>query len=82
VGIAGFVNVPIVHFSVQWWRTLHPSGPTPSDLARESGLGGPELMTFFLSLAAFTLFFAWLLALRVRLARLRDQVFERELRAS
>lgn len=23
VGIVGFVNVPIVHFSVVWWRTLH-----------------------------------------------------------
>jgi heme exporter protein C len=82
VGIAGFVNVPIVHFSVQWWRTLHPSGPTPADLARESGLGGPELLTFFVSLAAFTLFFAWLLAARVRLGRLHDRVLESELRAS
>jgi hypothetical protein len=26
VGIVGFVDVPIVYFSVQWWRTLHP-GP-------------------------------------------------------
>lgn len=82
VGIAGFVNVPIVHFSVRWWRTLHPSGPTPADLARESGLGNPELITFFVSLAAFTLFFAWLLAVRVRLGRLEDSVFELELRAS
>ena len=82
VGIAGFVNVPIVHFSVRWWRTLHPSGPTPADLARESGLGSPELLTFFVSLAAFTLFFAWLLAIRVRLGRLKDMVAERELRAS
>ena len=81
VGIAGFVNVPIVHFSVRWWRTLHPTGPTPADLARESGLGNPELLTFFVSLAAFTLFFAWLLALRVRLGRLSDMVLERELRA-
>ena len=23
VGILGFVNVPVVHFSVVWWRTLH-----------------------------------------------------------
>ena len=82
VGIAGFVNVPIVHFSVRWWRTLHPSGPTPADLAGESGLGSPELLTFFVALAAFTLFFAWLLAVRVRLGRLRDMLLERELRAS
>jgi heme exporter protein C len=24
VGIVGFIDVPVVHFSVQWWRTLHP----------------------------------------------------------
>src|SRR5699024_4912768 len=23
VGIAGFLTVPLVHFSVLWWRTLH-----------------------------------------------------------
>ncbi len=82
VGIAGFVNVPIVHFSVRWWRTLHPTGPTPADLARDSGLGSPELLAFFVSLAAFTLFFAWLLAVRVRLGRLSDMVAQRELRVS
>src|SRR2546428_3582581 len=24
LGIIGFADVPIIHFSVQWWRTLHP----------------------------------------------------------
>ena len=79
LGIAGFVNVPIVHFSVQWWRTLHPSGPTPADLARDSGLGGPELTAFFVSLVAFTLLFALLLGLRVRLGRAREALEAREL---
>lgn len=74
VGIIGFVNVPIVHFSVQWWRTLHPRGPTPADLVRDSGLGGGELLAFFTSLAAFTLLFAWMLSARARLGRLQDQV--------
>ncbi|MGH2807249.1 MAG: cytochrome c biogenesis protein [Actinomycetota bacterium] len=79
VGIVGFVNVPIVHFSVQWWRTLHPEGPTVADLERDSGLGSPELLAFFASLIAFTLLFALLLSLRVRLGRLRDRVDELEL---
>jgi heme exporter protein C len=74
VGIVGFLDVPIVHFSVNWWRTLHPVGPTPADLQRESGLGSPELLAFFASLVAFTLLFAWLLAVRVRLGRLADEV--------
>jgi heme exporter protein C len=79
VGIVGFINVPIVHFSVQWWRTLHPSGPTVADLEADSGLGSPELLAFFASLIAFTLLFALLLSLRVRLGRLRDRVEELEL---
>lgn len=79
VGIVGFVNVPIVHFSVRWWRTLHPSGPSPSNPADASGLGGPELTAFFVSLAAFTLLFSWLLATRVRLGRLEAEVDALEL---
>jgi heme exporter protein C len=79
VGIVGFINVPIVHFSVQWWRTLHPSGPTPADLVNNSGLGSPELLAFFSSLIAFTLLFTWLLATRVRMERLSDRVDRVEL---
>ena len=33
VGIIGFIDVPIVHFSVDWWRTLHP-GPVIDEKAR------------------------------------------------
>jgi heme exporter protein C len=79
VGIVGFVNVPIVHFSVRWWRTLHPSGPTIGNPTEDSGFGGPELLTFFTALLAFTLLFAWLLSLRTRIARLSDEVEQLEI---
>ena len=78
VGIVGFVNVPIVHFSVRWWRTLHPSGPTVADLEESSGLGSPELLAFFTALIGFTLLFALLLTLRVRLGHLSDRVEQLE----
>jgi heme exporter protein C len=48
VGIVGFVDVPVVHFSVQWWRTLHP-GPVID--AR----GGPALPPEMLAAWAVTL---------------------------
>jgi heme exporter protein C len=80
VGIVGLVNIPIVHFSVYWWRTLHPTGPTPANPTANSGLGAPELAAFFTSLAAFTLVFAWLLATRARLGQLQAEVEELELR--
>lgn len=79
VGIVGFINVPIVHFSVYWWRTLHPSGPTPANPVEASGLGGPEMLAFFTSLIAFTLLAGWLLAVRVRLGYLSDTVADLEL---
>lgn len=79
LGIVGFINVPIVHFSVYWWRTLHPSGPTPANLAESSGLGGPELLAFFTALAAFTLLGAWMIAERARVGRLEDAVREAEM---
>lgn len=79
VGVLGFINVPIVHFSVRWWRTLHPQGPTPAALDESSGLGSPELLTFFVSLTAFTLLFAWLMATRIGLGRLGDRVEQLEM---
>jgi heme exporter protein C len=79
VGVIGFLDVPIVHFSVHWWRTQHPQGPSVVDPTRASGLGAPELVAFFACLVAFTLLFAWLLALRVRLGRLQDEVEGREI---
>jgi len=79
VGIVGFLDVPIVHFSVYWWRTLHPQGPAVADPTRSSGLGPPELAAFFTALIAFTLLFAWLLAIRVRLGQAEDTVAELEM---
>ncbi len=79
VGILGFINVPIVHFSVYWWRTLHPSGPSPAGLGNDSGLGGGELLAFFTSLLGFTLLFAWLLIQRTGVESLADEVEAREL---
>ncbi|MGI8407848.1 MAG: cytochrome c biogenesis protein CcsA [Actinomycetota bacterium] len=82
VGIVGFINVPIVHFSVYWWRTLHPSGPTVSDPTEASGLGAPELSAFFASLIAFTLLFAWMLVVRARVGRLEAAAEELEITAT
>ncbi|MDQ3785036.1 MAG: cytochrome c biogenesis protein CcsA [Actinomycetota bacterium] len=79
VGIAGFINVPFVHFSVRWFRTLHPSGPAVGDAGGGSTLGGAELLAFFSALIAFTLLFAWLLAIRIQLGALADEVGRLEL---
>jgi heme exporter protein C len=69
LGIVGFVDVPIVHFSVQWWRTLHPEAivARPNPQADAS-----IILTLVVSLIAMTLLYASLLTLRTWLESLRD----------
>lgn len=65
VGVVGFVNVPIVHFSVVWWRTLHQ----PATVLRPGGAAPiePEMLAALLTgVAAFTLAAAWLYLRRLR----------------
>lgn len=72
VGIVGAVNIPVVHFSVVWWNTLHP-GPT---VIRPEGpdLPGEMLLTLMASLAAFTLLFACLVRARNRIEASRARL--------
>jgi heme exporter protein C len=71
VGILGFVDIPIVHFSVKWWRTLHqPStllGPEPAPISP------PILIALLVNLAAFVLLYAYFLAKRLALFRLEEE---------
>src|SRR5579875_3173140 len=72
LGIVGFLDVPIIHLSVQWWRTLHP-GPT---VIRTDGPQAPPEMVVTLVLASlvFGLLYLALLLVRTRLERLKDEV--------
>ena len=77
LGIVGFVDVPIIHQSVVWWRTLHPESVVLAP-------GGPAmppsmLLSLGLSMVAFTLLYACLLRLRFGAERLEHQL--RALRA-
>jgi heme exporter protein C len=69
VGIFGFVDVPIVYFSVTWWRTQHP-GPVIVSNALP-----PEMLLTFLATMACTLFLAGVMvAIRYRIETLMDEV--------
>jgi heme exporter protein C len=69
VGIFGFVDVPIVYFSVTWWRTQHP-GPVIVSNALP-----PEMLLTFLATMACTLFIAGVMvAIRYRIETLMDEV--------
>lgn len=65
VGIIGFLDVPIIHLSVLWWRTLHPQ-PVVMILGDPGGgLPASMLVTLLAALVSFSLVFVWLLAQRV-----------------
>jgi heme exporter protein C len=64
LAIVGFVNVPIIKFSVDWWNTLHQ----PASVFR---MGGPTidpsiLIPLLITALGFTFFFVSLLFIRVR----------------
>lgn len=71
LGIIGFVNVPIVHFSVLWWRGLHqpPTVIRPGDPTIDHFL----LAVLLANVASFTLLFVYLLRRRIDLEALHDR---------
>jgi heme exporter protein C len=67
VGIFGFIDVPVVHFSVTWWRTQHPGPVIVNDALP------PEMLATFLFTMACTLALAAvMIAIRYRIETLAD----------
>ena len=72
VGIVGFLDVPIVHLSVTWWRSLH-QGATVR-LLGQSTIAPVMLAALLMGVFAFTLLYLYLVTLRLRVGRLEDRV--------
>jgi heme exporter protein C len=75
LAVVGIVNVPIIHYSVSWWNSLHqaPSVMRLGKPALSPGMLAPLLMM----LLGFTLLFV-----AVLLVRLRAEILDRERSAS
>jgi len=71
VGILGAANIPIVHFSVYWWRALHQ--PAAMLGPGRAPMPGWMKAVVFLNWIAFTLLFAYFLSRRMQIARLEQQ---------
>lgn len=71
VGLLLFPNVVIVHFSVDWWRSLHQ---TATITRLDPTIEGTMLFTLVLGITAFGLLFAWLLVHRFRVGWLEERV--------
>ena len=71
VTIIGFVNIPIIHYSVNWWHTLH-QGATINFMGKSSIV--PSMMHPLLAMiVAFAFFYAWLMCVK-----LRREILQRE----
>jgi heme exporter protein C len=72
LAIVGFINVPIIKFSVDWWNTLHQ----PASIFRVGGPTiDPSLLTpLFVMAAGFTLLFVLLHLIAMRAEILRRRV--------
>ncbi|MFL5537494.1 MAG: cytochrome c biogenesis protein [Longimicrobiaceae bacterium] len=72
LGVVGAVDIPLIHVSVQWWRSQHPK---PVVMRPEGAQADPRILqTLFVSLFAFTLLFFALLLFRYGLERLSQRV--------
>jgi heme exporter protein C len=72
VGIFGFIDVPVVHFSVTWWRTVHPGPVVIND-----ALPPEMLLAFFVTMACTLFLAAVMIAIRYRIEVLTDQAAEK-----
>src|SRR6202165_1133732 len=67
VGIFGFIDVPVVHFSVTWWRTQHPGPVIVND-----ALPADMLATFLFTMEVTLVLAAVMIAIRYRIEMLAD----------
>jgi heme exporter protein C len=71
LGIVAAFNIPLVHFSVYWWRTLHQP---PSLMKPGPGtMPGIIVAALLVNFAAFTLLYAYFVTRRARVLRLEAE---------
>ena len=72
LAMVGFINIPIIKFSVEWWNTLHQ----PASIIREGGIAiDPSMqIPLFTMAAAFSLLFTILLLMRIKTALIQQKI--------
>ncbi|MGA2835186.1 MAG: cytochrome c biogenesis protein CcsA [Acidimicrobiales bacterium] len=78
VALFAAVDIPIVHFSVDWWHTLH-QGATVLNANLSPTIHGSMAWTLLLGFVALTLVFVWMLLVRYRIGVVEDWLAANEL---
>ncbi len=74
LAILGFLDIPLNHLAVYWWRTLHQ----PSSILRPGGpsVASAMLVPLGINFAGLVLLYTYLLLERIRLERIRHRTIE------
>jgi len=74
LAMVGFINIPIIKFSVEWWNTLHQ----PASIMRSGGptIDSSILWPLLVMIVAYTLLFSVLL-----MVAMRSEVIKRRIRS-
>jgi heme exporter protein C len=70
VGIVGFLDVPIVYLSVNWWRGQHPAQVVIT--SRGPQMPSAMVVALLVGLIAFTLLYLYALRVRISVGRLAE----------
>ena len=82
LGIIGFLDIPLIHMSVYWWRTLHqPPSILRPDKAPWENVHPAMLTALAISFVGFLLLYFYLLSLRYRFGEMRAEIKARRLGA-
>ncbi len=73
IGLLAVLEIPLVHFSVRMWRSLHQDA-TIANTDGDVQMDGLMLFSLFVGVVAFTLLYVWLLLHRSRAMAMQDQL--------
>lgn len=71
IGLLAVLLIPLVHFSVVLWRSLHQTA-TVNDGDSNVAMDGLMLFSLFVGVIAFTLFYVWIVTHRTRVMAMED----------
>lgn len=78
LGLLAVIEIPLVHWSVRLWRSLHQEA-TVLDTDGDIDMDGLMLFSLFVGVVAFTLIYVWLIMHRTRAMAMEDLLDDRGL---
>jgi len=64
LALVGVINIPIIHYSVTWWNSLHQ--PNMDIVSDSPSMHSSMLIPLLVMAFAFKFYFAWVLIVRIR----------------